>query len=871
VTCRAARIRHSTSWALLLFLHCLLGALGVCDAADIEAQSASTLSAPIEPQPLAQALAALARQTSLQVIYESALVAGRHSGAVPAGLSVTEALDRLLRDTGLRAEFLNPRTVRLIATAGERTSNSTAQAAKGKEPRQQAHPTDVLEEVLVTAQKRQESLSAVPISAIVLSGETMELLGVKTIREIAELTPGLAFESSSAWGPGILTNLSIRGITNATTIKGSEANVGISTSGVYIDDVPLQMQQTSFASPYPITFDLARVEVLRGPQGTLFGAGAEGGAVRFIPNEPSTTDFDALYRAEVLRTEYGDFSFETAAAAGGPLIEGQLGARVSAWLSQDGGYVDRVNPFTDATVDTNANRTVSRAARLSFAFAPVPSFRVIPSFMYQSARVHDTPSFYTYLSDPTAGIFRNGKLLRQPAEDTFYDASIKVQTRLGAAELTAVASYFHRAASGTVDITNLAGITYFGTFGNPLGPAYPTSYADAGATVERSGQILTSQEVRLASVDPEARVSWLVGLFYSRARERVTEIGYLVAAPDNPGLVIDAYNIHSDIAGFANTTFNFTSRWSASLGARLTRTRGDSTEHDAGFEYPPPLLFHGVTEETPLTPRFGVAYKGSGRQLLYATLAKGFRSGGFNNRDTPPCVVVGLRPFGSDSLWSYEIGVKDTLFDQRVRFAGSVFYIKWKNIQEGVNESCGAAHTANLGAATSKGFDLTTDVHVGDRTTVNVALSFVDARYTNTAVVGGNVVVERGTAVGGATYCPSPWNATVSVEHRLPIGASLVGYAGIEDIVHSHNPGPFLESNRQSISYDPTAQADPATNLLNLHLGITRSALDLRLSVTNALNSHPILVRENDAPGSSLHYAQTFRPRTLAFTVTQRF
>jgi iron complex outermembrane recepter protein len=109
------------------------------------------------------------------------------------------------------------------------------------------------------------------------------------------------------------------------------------------------------------------------------------------------------------------------------------------------------------------------------------------------------------------------------------------------------------------------------------------------------------------------------------------------------------------------------------------------------------------------------------------------------------------------------------------------------------------------------------------------------------------------------------------VEHRLPIGDSLVGYAGIEDIVRSHNPGPFLEGNRQSISYDPTARADPATNLLNLHLGVTRSALDLRLSITNALNSHPILVRENDAPGSSLYYAQTFRPRTLALTVTQRF
>jgi iron complex outermembrane recepter protein len=182
------------------------------------------------------------------------------------------------------------------------------------------------------------------------------------------------------------------------------------------------------------------------------------------------------------------------------------------------------------------------------------------------------------------------------------------------------------------------------------------------------------------------------------------------------------------------------------------------------------------------------------------------------------------------------------------------------------------AQSPSQRAATSKGFDLTTDVHVGDRTTVNVALSFVDARYTNTSVVDGNVVVERGTVVGGATYCPSPWNATVSVEHRLPISnSSLMVYAGIEDIVHSRNPGPFLEGNRQASSYDPGARADPATNLLKLHLGIIRSALDFRLSLSNALNSHPVLVRESDAPGSSLYYAQTFRPRTVALTVIQRF
>jgi outer membrane receptor protein involved in Fe transport len=159
-----------------------------------------------------------------------------------------------------------------------------------------------------------------------------------------------------------------------------------------------------FNNPYPLTFDLARVEVLRGPQGVLFGRSAEGGAVRFITNEPSTTATSELYRSEVSATEGGSTNYEAGAAAGGPLIADVLGARISAWYRHDGGYVNRIDPFSGETVDADANHSADELLRLGLAFEPNDRLRIVPGFTYQSLRLHDTPIFYANQSAPAMGI-----------------------------------------------------------------------------------------------------------------------------------------------------------------------------------------------------------------------------------------------------------------------------------------------------------------------------------------------------------------------------------------------------------------------------------------------------------------------------------
>lgn len=826
----------------------------------------ATLTAPIGPQALSQALSALARQTSLQLIYESRLVAGLHSEGVPAGLSVPEALQRLLRGTGLQFEFLNARTIEVVESVSPRPRPISRPPAT-RQPGSQAGP---LRQVIVTAEKRKEDLSEVPISAAVLSGESMDRLGVRTMRDIAEITPGIAMDSSSQWGPGILTNVTVRGITSAANISETESSIGSPTTAVYIDDIPITMPQSSFTNPYPVSFDLARVEVLRGPQGTLFGGRAEGGAVRFVTNEPSTTAFDGLAGAEVATTAGGGPSDQLDAVVGGPLIEGRLGARASVYWRGDGGYIDRVDPLTGASVDTDSNRSATRAARLAFLITPSASFRITPSFMYQSVDLHDSPSFFADLSDPGSGTFRNGKLLRQPASDAFSLSALKIQQTWGASELTSITSWFDRTASGTVDTTNVVG-TLFGGFGSPLGPAYPTSYTDAVPTAVDAHEGQFTQEVRIASRDGAAPLSWLGGVFYSHVRQNTASLAYPIVAPQTPYISYTTGAMYAELAGFANATLRFSSRWRAFAGMRVTRARTEVALRAVGLIYPTPGLAQADLVETPLTPRFGLMYEDGPGHVVYASAAKGFRTGGTNPVRPIICDPSSVHPYAGDSLWSYELGTKNTLLDHRLRVDGSLFYILWKNIQTNAVAACTYPDVVNAGDATSKGFDLTIDFSPQERTDLKLAVTFVDARYASTVMLGTDVVMERGTAVGGALYSSPPWSATISVEHRVPLDGDLSAYAGIGFTAHSHNPGPFLEDDPAASAYNPALRSDPATQLLDLSIGLIRSEMDIRLSVFNALDSTPILQRDNDLPGSSLYYGQTFRPRTVALNVTERF
>jgi outer membrane receptor protein involved in Fe transport len=689
--------------------------------------------------------------------------------------------------------------------------------------------------------------------------------GIEDITEIAAVTPGIEYDFSSQFGPGILTNIAIRGIS---------ADKGQPTTGIYIDDTPIQMPHNSFSDPFPVTFDLARVEVLRGPQGTLFGSSAEGGAIRFITNEPSITDSDALYRAQISTTEQGSLSYEAGAAAGGPLIPDTLGARVSAWYREEGGYVNRLDPFTGAVVDADSNRSWTEALRLALAFAPTETLRITPSLSYQAGHVHDSPVFYTYLSDPNAGQFNSGRLLRQPDDDSFTLASLKIEQHLNGSLFTAVSSYFDRTASAIVDTTNEDGVTPL-SYGNPLGPEYPSSYADAVPSDLGIHQILLSQELRLASADPMGQASWVAGLFYSQLRLDETQYEYLVQAPTPPASTGSNYSTDTEVSGYAQATWHFSTLWSAGAGMRLGWARGVNTGVSGGFFNggPSPASHTARDANLPPTPRFDLSFLPSDGQLYYLSVAKGFRRGGTNGNDPPVCNrIADPDTYAPDTVWSYELGAKDQFFARHLQVSTSAYSIQWRGIQEGVNDACGNTYTANAGSAVSAGFDLKAEAMLSERLSMALALGYIDVQYTHTLIAPGDILIaDRGAVVGGVPSVPAPWSGTFSIRYEWLVAAGTSGYVRVDDTIHSHNPGPFTELDHLYTYYDPRYTADPATNLLNPQLGLKWASLDLKLFVTNALNQHPELQLYADEPGSTLVYAYTLQPRTLGLTANWTF
>ncbi len=847
------RQRPDRSLGTRILLSAVLRALSICapvavagtQAPQTQAAEIPALSADIPAQPLAQALEAFARQTGLQLVYVSAVVHDQRSRAVSSGLSASKALGRMLEGTGLQFEYLTPRSVQILAAVIGPPRPAVTQIPE----------RESLQEVIVTAEKREESLNVVPISANVLTSADMNAAGIEGISEIAAVTPGVEYDYDTQFGPGILTRLAIRGI---------KSDVGTSTTGVYIDDVPIQWRQSGFANAYPVTFDLTRVEVLRGPQGTLFGAGAEGGSVRFITTQPSMTEFSDRYRAGISQTEHGGPSYETGAAAGGPIVDDRVGLRVSAWYRDDGGYVDRIDPFTGATVDSEANRSSSRALRAAAAFAPTESLRITPSLSYQSVGRHDSPIFYPALSNPGAGVFNNGKLLRQPSTDDFTLVSFMIEQQFRFARLTAVTSYFDRHAQAMFDATNEAGIFFFGGYGNPLGPGFPASYADAIPDMLSLHQSQQSEELRLTSADPETPIQWVAGQFYSLARQVYTEDIYEVAAPQNPGYYNSQQTNDTIAAAYAQVSARLTRPWTLSAGVRVDRTRSEASNYASGFAYPDlPPITHGITYETPLTPRFSLSYKPNETNFFYATIAKGFRIGGVNTQIPASCQTAAPSSYTSDTVWSHEIGAKNLLFDGRMQVAGSIFEIDWSRVQTNFTLNCGFNYVANAGAAKSTGFDLVISVSPLHALSFNVSLGYDDIHFTKTILnPAGEVLADRGAVVGGVPSVPSPWIGVANLRYQWPITQAITGGARIEEVVHSHNSGPFTELDPRAIGYDPRFVADPATSVLSINVGLLWSKLDLRVFVNNALDAHPLLQSSADAPGSLPIYAYTLTPRT---------
>jgi outer membrane receptor protein involved in Fe transport len=383
-------------------------------------------------------------------------------------------------------------------------------------------PSAGLEEIVVTATRREERLQDVPVSVLAFSQEKLDAQGLKNIDDLARLSPGLTFQRNGMSSAG---NYNDEG--SDINIRGVDSAAGTSTTGIYIDDTPIQTRHVGFGSvnAFPALFDLDRVEVLRGPQGTLFGAGAEGGVVRFISPEPNLTKTSAYARADVATTDGGAPSYEAGLAFGAPLIDDVLAFRGSVSFRRDGGWVDRVGytlipnsaapvtptPVYDGeTTEANANYWDTTTARFAIKWKPNDAVEITPSIYFQRLLIHDTAAYWVSLSNASENMFRNGNALTNPSDDPFTLAAIKVTWDLGFASLFSNTAYYDRNQISQSDYTQYLRATW--AYYGELPSTYPAP-GDKGYAPFQDDQRNFYQELRLASKDAGARFLWSGGLF----------------------------------------------------------------------------------------------------------------------------------------------------------------------------------------------------------------------------------------------------------------------------------------------------------------------------------------------------------------------
>lgn len=536
-----------------------------------------------------------------------------------------------------------------------------------------------LQEVVVTATRHEEALSKVPISVTALTQESMDQLGIKDFQDVARFTPGVTIDNSG---------------TNAISIRGISSSGGAGTTGIYIDDTPIQMRSVGFNpdDTLPKTFDLQRVEVLRGPQGTLFGAGAEGGAVRYILTQPSTTKADTYVRSELSFTHYGQPSAEFGIARGQPIVDGTFGVRASFWYRYDGGWIDRVDPGTSAIVNHNVNYSNSIMGRLAAVWQPTASFSVTPSILYQRQDKHDDSTYWPAYSHLDQGQFATATPERIGGPDRYYLGALKIEWDLGKSQIISNSSYFNRkqltAYQGTV-----YDLSYWQTIPSALGgpgepPQPPKCSAPDDATscswfplLDATGVHLPAalagtqtpntmtntqesytQEIRWQSSDPTSRWNWTAGIFWQLAKEgsieelnstNINQVfnylfgftpdsfygGTLYSCPTNVAYpAIPACDIYYNnnttfdrqIAGFGEVSYSFTDWMRLTVGERVARTSFSLNHYADGYENYGPGPAQASEKETPNTPKAILSFQVNPQNLYYLSYAKGFRVGGGN-------------------------------------------------------------------------------------------------------------------------------------------------------------------------------------------------------------------------------------------------
>jgi iron complex outermembrane recepter protein len=525
---------HHRSAGIATVVSGVLRALSICtpvllDAPPTLAQTfeSTALTADIPAEPIAQALAAFARQTGLQLVYVSGVAREQRSQAVSAGLGANVALARLLRGTGLKFEYLTPRSIRILAAVTGPPRETTAQISS----------RDELQEVIVTANRREENLQDVPMAIQVLTGETLAQLNATTFDDFVKYLPAV---TAHGVGPG-QNNIYVRGLATAVSgIQGSGVGGAYPNVAVYLDEQSAQLPSRNLDL---YAADLERIEILEGPQGTLFGAGAQAGVVRYITNKPKLDVTEAVVNAGYATTAHGDQSSNVDATINLPIIADTLAVRGVIYNEKRGGYINNI-PATFARADTDLGVQYAFGGHVPANSVVINNFNIagkdINPVTYEGLRIGALYRFnedwnallaQSYQNIEADGVFAemaaNSLGEPQPAlsvqlynpsynKDKFENTALTINGRVGALKLVYAAAYLVRNVEQVQDYTNYARGLYVDYYqcANPgATPATVQCFTPSSTWHDVERNTHQSHELRV-STPGDGRIRGIGGLFY---------------------------------------------------------------------------------------------------------------------------------------------------------------------------------------------------------------------------------------------------------------------------------------------------------------------------------------------------------------------
>jgi len=710
-----------------------------------------------------------------------------------------------------------------------------------------AEGANVVEEVVVTARKRSESIYDVPISISVISDDLIENLGANNFTDLLRSVPGLTAYQN---GPG-RTRLFIRGVANGAGNDNDTQNQ--ETVGIYLDEIPISL---GAMNPELALFDLERVEVLRGPQGTLYGAGSMAGTIRQVSKKPNLLEKEGKIEAGISNISHGTENFTVKALFNLPIVDDTFAVRASAYYNSNGGYLDNVT-----TGEKNLNNGSAKGLKFSARYEPndqlTADFTVMIHDYSDNGRPEDL--------DETPYLSRNYTSF-DGYDDEMQIYNMTLNYDLGWGQLTSSSSYFDR------EVTNRRSLDLLFSLALPPG-------ITPHELVDNTNLDVFSQEVRIASSNDDA-LQWTAGVYFDKKNTLYLNTFPVPGADAVLGVPSSAFGAPDDnlFFGFDDLTvktyavfgeaYYSWEQFTFTAGLRYFNWKQDIEFYQSG-------LFNGGSNSDPrpkgktdgVNPKFNVSFDLNENTMLFAQAARGFRYGGINGA-IPAAVCADelaqvereggdVRFFDPDKLWNYELGAKGTLADGAVSYSASYFLIKWKDMQTSRSFDCGFGFRENVGKATSQGIEIEMQANVGENLVVGFNGSYTNAELDEDVP---NLSAEDGDQV---PYVPEfAFNAFA--EYGFPAFNNWDGFLWAN--------AQFVGERHTEFNHDPTTnyrKMDSYT-VANLRIGVRNEDLEISLFANNLFDDGGVL-RALRRPPFDPDAVIRIQPREVGLVVRMHF